>query len=73
MIETQILMSLVASLFGLLAVILGWMGNKLYTKLDEMSQSLQRMAGELHTRINDLDHRLVKVETVCTVQHGQQK
>lgn len=55
--------SLVATLFGLLVLIVGWLGNKLYSKLDEMSQSLNTMAGELHNRINGIDLRLTVVET----------
>lgn len=55
--------SLVATLFGLLVAIIGWLGNKFYTKLDEISRNLVAMAGELHTRINGLDRRLVRVET----------
>lgn len=55
--------SLVATLFGLLVLIVGWLGNKLYGKLDEMSKNLNTMAGELHNRINGLDRRLVVVET----------
>jgi len=55
--------SLVATLFGLLVLIVGWLGNKLYAKLDEMSKNLAAMAGELHTRINGIDRRLTVVET----------
>lgn len=57
--------SLVATLFGLLILIVGWLGNKFYNKLDEISKNLTIMAGELHTRINGIDRRLVKVETHC--------
>ena len=56
-------LSLVATLFGLLVLVLGWIGNKTYGKLDEISTNLVKMAGELHTRINCLDTRLAKVET----------
>lgn len=69
MTETMLLTiasSLVATLFGLLVLIVGWLGNKLYSKLDEMSRNLVAMAGELHDRINGLDRRLIVVET----QHG---
>lgn len=55
--------SLVATLFGILVLIVGWLGNKLYSKLDEMSKNLNTMAGELHNRINGIDRRLVVVET----------
>lgn len=70
--DTQVLTvaaSLVATLFGMLIMILGWLGNKVYTKLDEMSKSLTAMASELHSRINGLDRRLVKVETHCGGAH----
>lgn len=55
--------SLVATLFSLLILILGWLGNKTYNKLDEISGNLIKMAGELHSRINGLDRRLVRVES----------
>ena len=60
--------SLVATLFGVLVAIIGWLGNKFYTKLDEISRNLIAMAGELHDRINGLDKRLVRVET--TIDHN---
>ena len=55
--------SLVATLFGVLVAIIGWLGNKFYAKLDEISKNLVQMAGELHERINGIDRRLVRVET----------
>lgn len=62
---TALALSLVATLFGLLTMILGWLGAKLYNKLDEMSKNLILMASELHNKINSIDTRLVKVETRC--------
>ncbi len=62
--------SLVATLFGLLILIVGWLGNKLYNKLDEMSRALHDMAGELHSRINGIDRRVVKLETHCENIHN---
>ena len=66
MTETTMLVvasSLVATLFGLLVAIIGWLGNKSYAKLDEISKTLITMAGELHDRINGIDKRLVRIET----------
>lgn len=77
MTETMLLTlasSLVATLFGLLVLIVGWLGNKLYSKLDEMSKNLVAMAGELHGRINDIDRRLIVVEThhdICPNANGK--
>lgn len=59
--DTQLLTlsaSLVATLFGLLVTVLGWLGNKFYSKLDEISKNLIVMAGELHDRINGLDRQM---------------
>lgn len=62
--------SLVATLFGLLVLVLGWLGNKIYTKLDEMSKSLIKIAGDLHERINGLDRRVTVIETICKSRHS---
>ena len=73
MTETQLLTlasSLVATLFGLLVTILGWLGNKFYTKLDEISGNLVKMAGELHERINGLDRRVTRVESQVEDRRG---
>lgn len=64
--ETQLLTiacMLVATLFGILVAIIGWLGNKFYTKLDEISKNLVTMAGELHDQINELDRRTTVLET----------
>lgn len=72
--DTQLLAisaSLVATLFGVLVTVLGWLGNKFYVKLDEISKNIVDMAGELHDRINGLDRRVTKVETRCEERrHG---
>lgn len=73
MTETQLLAiaaSLVATLFGLLVALLGWLGNKFYSKLDEISKNLVLMAGELHERINGLDRRVTVVETRVSHKHA---
>lgn len=73
MTETQLLTlaaSLVATLFGLLVAILGWLGNKFYSKLDEISGNLVKMAGELHERINGLDRRTTVLETKIEHKNG---
>lgn len=62
---------LVASLFGLLCAILGWIGNKIFTKLESMSEGLSAIASELHEKVNGIDRRLTIVETKCTTNHGK--
>lgn len=66
MTETQMLTlaaALVAAMFGLLTTVIGWMGNRAVNSIDQMKDKLNEVAGELHTRINGIDSRLVRVET----------
>ena len=57
--------SLVACMFGLLATVVGWMGARVIVRLDAMVEKLNNVAGELHTRINGLDTRITRVETMA--------
>lgn len=70
--ETQLLTlaaSLVATLFGLLVMVLGWLGSKIYAKLDEMSGTMRAIEGDLHERINGIDRRVTVIETKCASNH----
>jgi hypothetical protein len=72
MTDTQVLTiaaSLVATLFGLLVTILGWLGNKIYSKLDEVADTMHSIEGDLRGKIGDLDRRVTVVETRCTARH----
>lgn len=55
--------ALVATMFGLLAAIIGWIGSRAINSIDAMKDKLNEVAGELHMRINSIDVRLVVVET----------
>ncbi len=52
---------LVAALFGLLILILGWMGNKLSTKLD----SMMSIFDEIKREIQKIDNRVTRLEERC--------
>ena len=62
------LLSLVATLFGILVLMLGWMGNKSYAKLGEMAHTMHNIESDLHGRISQLDRRVTRVETKCNLQ-----
>lgn len=64
-------LALVAVLFGLLTTVLGWMGNKVYSKLDEMSKSLNTIKAELHQRIAGIDRRVTVIETRLELRSEQ--
>ena len=58
---------LVAALFGLLILILGWMGNKLSTKLDSMTSIFD----EIKREIQKIDNRVTRLEERCRFDHYQ--
>ena len=61
---TALMLSLVGTFFGLLVAVLGWIGNKIYSKLDEMNSSLTKLDRDLTLRMHDIDKRVSKIETV---------
>lgn len=68
MTDTQLLTiaaSLVATLFGLLVMLLGWMGNRLYAKLEAISE----IFSELRDDIAKMDKRLTIVEERFRYEH----
>ena len=63
--------SIVAILFGIIMAILGWLGTRLYSKLEEMSKSIRNIEGDLHERVAVIDKRLVVVEAKCQFEHDR--
>lgn len=70
----------ISAMFGLLASVLGWIGNKVYGKLDEVVKAVGSVKDELHERITstdrrqtdsimEIDRRVSKIEAVCSTQH----
>ena len=62
-----ILLSLVATLFGVLIVILGWMGSRVYSRLQELVRAMHNIEVDIYGKISNLDRRITVVET--TIQH----
>ena len=56
---------LVAALFGLLILILGWMGNKLSGKLDSMTSIFD----EIKREIQKIDNRVTRLEERYRHEH----
>ncbi len=55
--------ALIGLLVAILVAMLGWIGTRIIVRLDLMVDRLNKVSGELHTRINGLDTRLTRVET----------
>lgn len=67
--ETQILTtsgSIIISLLGILLCVIGWLGSRVINRLDELVDRVDDVKGDLHGRINVIDVRLAKVETVVS-------
>ena len=56
--------SLVAVFFGVLVAVLGWIGNKIYASLENVSRGLRDMEKELMLKLTDMDRRITRVESV---------
>jgi len=63
----SIAISLVATLFGLLVLVLGWLGNKIYTKLDSLDSSVRLLESDLRGQISRLDRRITRIEALGDV------
>lgn len=56
--------SLVAVFFGLLVAVLGWIGNKIYVSLENVSRCLRELEKDIGIRMSDMDRRITRVESV---------
>jgi len=61
--------ALVATLFGLLTVVIGWMGSRVISKQDETIAKIEAVKDELHQKITNLDSRVVRIETILDKTH----
>lgn len=63
---TELLLILVATMFGLLVAVFGWLSNKLYEKMEYINASLKDIEKSLTSKIHHIDTRVTKVETEQT-------
>lgn len=65
---TELLLMLVATMFGLLVAVFGWLSNKLYEKLEYMNKTLRDIETELINKLHEIDKRVSKAEVESTPQ-----
>lgn len=63
---TELLLMLVATMFGLLVAVFGWLSNRLYEKLEFMNKSLRDIETGLVNKLHEIDKRVTQVETQAT-------
>lgn len=64
---TALMLSLVGTFFGLLVAVLGWMGNKIYLKLEEVNLNLGKLDRDLTARVHEIDKRVTRLEAVPVI------
>lgn len=65
---TELLLIMVAAMFGLLVAVFGWLSNKLYEKLEYMNKCLKDIEKSLINKLHEIDTRVTRVETESTPQ-----
>lgn len=75
--EAQLL-SVIGALFAIVVGGLSWIGNRIFGKLDKLSDQMtenRELIGnrldDVHDRINNLDKRVTAVEVRCNYEHGK--
>ena len=57
------LMGAIGGLIGLLTLVIGWIGSRIHTRLDDISKSLSSIEKDLRKDLSSLDRRLIAIET----------
>lgn len=64
-----LLLQTIGAVLALLAVIIGWIGNRIHNRLDEIGQSLASIEKDLRDDLTSLDRRVTTIETKCAINH----
>jgi uncharacterized protein YoxC len=60
----NIALVVVGTLFTVLMAIIGWIGNKIYNKLEDVEKQITQIEKELHEKILVLDRRVTRLEAL---------
>jgi uncharacterized protein YoxC len=60
----NIALVIVGTLFTVLMAIIGWIGNKIYNKLEDVEKQISEIEKELHEKILVLDRRVTRLEAL---------
>lgn len=56
--------SLILAMISLLASVVGYFGTRIMSKQDEALEKINTVKDELHKRVNHVDMRVVRLETL---------
>lgn len=63
----QPLLGLISILVGLLVAVTGWIGKRLFERMDKIQELLRQAEKDLHVRIDDHEGRITYVEAHCDI------
>jgi hypothetical protein len=61
----NMILPVISGLMATLILIIGWIGNRIHTRLDEISKTLGTIERDLREDLSDLDRRLTILEATC--------
>lgn len=61
----QQLLSIIAFLMAVLVAVVGWIGKRIFERMDSIQNLLRQAERDIHIRINDHETRLTRVEVEC--------
>lgn len=69
--ETDVLINYllgsIAGLMGVLIALIGWIGNRIFLRMDAIQSLLREAEKDLHKRIDNHEHRITTVEAHCKI------
>lgn len=60
---TQPLLGIIAFLVGLMVAVTGWIGKRIFERMDKIQEILREAEKDIHVRIDDHEHRITRVES----------
>lgn len=75
---------IISAIFFILVALVSWIGARIFSKLDSLSEQMTSISAGLqkqitdgdnilHHRVNEIDRRVTRVETRCSMEHDDGK
>ena len=75
---------IISAIFFILVALVSWIGARIFSKLDSLSEQMTSISAGLqkqitdgdnilHHRVNEIDRRVTRVETRCGMEHNDGK
>jgi hypothetical protein len=61
----NMMLPIISGLMATLILIIGWIGNRLHTRLDDINKTLGKIEHDLRQDLSSLDRRVTMIEANC--------